>query len=135
MKNKSKLAKFKKEKQIKNPQVPGDWLYLNIESIELSVIKDTLKEAYSVEYWEEVGVLEVELETEKASSVDFETVDMKRADEVTADYLQKNSIKTVFLVSISPEYYDVSKKVMEKVIEAHGGYFCGDTADFTPVVK
>jgi len=135
MKNKSKLAKFKKEKQIKTPQVPGDWLYLSTESIELSAIKDTLKETHSVEYWEEAGVLEVELETEKAASVDFETVDMKRADEATAEYLQQNGIQTVFLVSISPEVYDVSKTVMEKVMEAHGGYFCGDTADFTPVVK
>lgn len=134
MRNKSKLAKIKKNKTPKI-QKPGDWLYMCPKELELAQIKDALEKEYSVEFWEEAGVLEVELKTEESASVDFETVDMHRADEVTAEYMDANDVKMVFLVSIRPESFEAAKVVMEKVIAVCGGFFCGDTADFMPVVK
>jgi len=134
MRNKSKLAKIKKNRTPK-VQMPGDWLYLCPAEMELVQIKTILESEYSIEYWEEAGVLEVELQTEESASVDFETVDMRRADEATAEYIKENEIKTVFLVSIRPEAYEKAKEVMEKVIAECGGFFCGDTVDFMPVVK
>lgn len=129
MKNKSKLAKIKKPKQ---PGYPKDWLYMCEKEFGLISLKEILENEYSVEYWEEAGVLEVELNEE--ATVDFETVDLKRADDVTKDFMETKGIKNVFLVSIRPEHYEASKLVMEKVMEKEGGFFCGDTADFTPVV-
>lgn len=130
MRNKSKLAKIKKTKQ---PDYPKDWLYMCRKTIELSRIKEILSSEYSIEYWEEAGVLEVELNEE--ASVDFETVERSRADDVTSEYMEKQGIQSVFLVSIRPEHFDAAKIVMEKVIGAEGGFFCGDTADFMPVVE
>lgn len=132
MRNKSKLAKIKKNK---SPQYPKDWLYLCKKELELVKIKEVLEKEYSVEYWEEAGVLEVELHTEETASVDFEAVDVSRADEATAAYMKEQEIKTVFLVSIKPEAFEAAKKVMAQVILAVGGFFCGDTEDFTPKVQ
>lgn len=130
MKNKSKLAKIRKPKQ---PDYPKDWLYMCEKELELVALKERLEGEYSVEYWEEAGVLEVELNEE--ATVDFETVALNRADDVTKDFMETKGIKTVFLVSIRPEHFEASKIVMEKITGTEGGFFCGDTADFTPVVK
>lgn len=132
MRNKTKLAKIKKKSM---SQCPKDWLYMCPKEVELKTLKEMLEEKYSIEYWEEAGVLEVELEAEEASSVDFEAVDMRRADEVTETYMKEQGIQTVFLVSIRPEDYEAAKKVMKQIISAEGGFFCGDTEDFMPLVK
>lgn len=132
MKNKSKLAKIKKNKA---PQYPKDWLYMCKTEQEFARIKEILEKEYSVEYWEEAGVIEVEMEAEESSYVTFETVDIRRADEETQTYMEQNNIKTVFLVSVTPETFESAKNVMEKVISKAGGFFCGDTEDFTPVVQ
>lgn len=49
-------------------------------------------------------------------------------------YLKENEIHAVAAVTIRPEDYEKAKEVMLYIIEKLGGYFCGDTADFTPVV-
>ncbi|MBO5371415.1 MAG: hypothetical protein J6A75_01720 [Lachnospiraceae bacterium] len=134
MRNKSKLTKIKKNKAPQT-QIPKDWLYMCQMELELGKIKEALEADYSIEFWEEAGVLEVELQAKESASVDFETVDMKRADEVTAEYMKTNAVKRVFLVSIRPEAYEEAKKVMEKVVLVHGGFFCGDTEDFLPMIK
>lgn len=133
MRNKTKLAKQKNQRQQdKKQKTPGDWLYLLPEPKELAAIKEVLEADYSVEYWEAAGVLEVQL---SETSMDFETVEMKRADEATKVYLKENGIYTVFLVSVVPDAFEEAEKVMKKLIASAGGYFCGDTADFTPVVR
>ena len=48
--------------------------------------------------------------------------------------LKENEIHAVAAVTIRPEDYEKAKEVMLYIIEKLGGYFCGDTADFTPVV-
>lgn len=132
MRNKSKLAKMKKRSV---PDCPKDWLYMCPEEVGLERIKEVLEKDYSVEYWEEAGVLEVKTGGKEAASVDFEAVAMQRADEVTMDYMKEHGIKWVLLVSICPEDYDAAEAVMKQVILAEGGFFCGDTEDFTPFVK
>lgn len=129
MRNKSKLAKIKKQK---TPQYPKDWLYMSVKTTKLQQLKSVLESKYSIEYWEEAGVLEVALEEDGTAVMDFETVDMQRADEVTIAYIKEQGVEQVFLVSIQPEVYMLARKVMEQIIAAEGGFFCGDTEDFMP---
>ena len=42
-------------------------------------------------------------------------------------------MKTVFLVTFKLETYEEAKLVMRKIMEKTGGFFCGDTEDFTPM--
>lgn len=55
-------------------------------------------------------------------------------DEEGDAYLKENEIRTVAAVTIRPEDYEKAKTVMLYITEKLGGYFCGDTADFMPVV-
>ena len=44
-----------------------------------------------------------------------------------------HQVKTVFLVTFKLETYEEAKLVMRKIMEKTGGFFCGDTEDFTPM--
>ena len=45
----------------------------------------------------------------------------------------EHQVKTVFLVTFKPETYEEAKKVMRRIMDKTGGFFCGDTEDFTPM--
>ena len=59
---------------------------------------------------------------------------MSRADEITQEYLAKKGAETVFLVTVSPLDYEAAEAAMKDLSGRLGGFFCGDTADFTPVL-
>lgn len=134
---KNKKSSIKKsntqQKNIKQNHFQKEWLYLNQENITLFQIKELLEKEYSVEYWEEAGVLEVE--TNEKSSVDFETADINRADEMTKNFLEEKGAKTVLLVSLSTSVYEEAEQVFRKIIKHMAGFFCGDTPDFSPRVE
>ena len=46
----------------------------------------------------------------------------------------EHQVKTVFLVTFKPETYEEAKKVMRRIMDKTGGFFCGDTEDFTPML-
>ena len=117
-----KLSKAPASKPVKKPtapKMPGEWLYLN-------------NEAQNAEYWEAAGVLEISLP--ESGTLDMEDLEGTLGDEEGDAYLKENEIHTVAAVTIRPEDYEKAKEVMLYIIEKLGGYFCGDTADFTPVV-
>ena len=64
----------------------------------------------------------------------YEDLEGTLGDEEGDAYLKENEIHAVAAVTIRPEDYEKAKEVMLYIIEKLGGYFCGDTADFTPVV-
>lgn len=135
MKNKSKLQKIKQQKG-KTPQCPKEWLYLNEKAVTARNIAQIFagQPSMSAHLWEEAGVVEIELEGE-AHSIDMEETGLDFGDSFSNDYLAKNRICSVFLVTLAPEDYEQAKEAMQKVTAELGGYFCGDTSDFTPVVK
>ena len=45
----------------------------------------------------------------------------------------EHQVKTVFLVTFKPETYEEAKLVMRRIMDKTGGFFCGDTEDFTPM--
>lgn len=134
MKNKSKLKKIR-ERRIMAPEVPAEWLYMNPEPISLRQIYELFGEGldWKAEYWEEAGVLEIEIP--ESSSVDIEAMDADLGDEEGNTYLEKHGIQTVAAVTIVPGDYEKAKAVMKFIIEKAGGFFCGDTDTFQPEIR
>lgn len=130
-----KLSKAPASKPVKKPtapKMPGEWLYLNKEELSLRKIYELFNEAQNAEYWEAAGVLEISLP--ESGTLDMEDLEGTLGDEEGDAYLKENEIHTVAAVTIRPEDNEKAKEVMLYIIEKLGGYFCGDTADFTPVV-
>ena len=132
MKNKSKLNKIKAKKN-SQPTVPAEWLYLTEQEITTADIAAAFEDQEKVEIWEAAGVAEVIL-GEKAS-MDMEWTENDLGDEVSNQFLEQHQIKNVFLVTIPPQEYEAAQSAMRKIMEKNGGFFCGDTEDFTPVVQ
>ena len=111
MKNKSKLKKIR-EKKAGTATVTKEWLYMNPNSITVAEIENALEgmDGIETEIWKEAGVLEVEVP--EHHSMDIEEIAVNLKDE-----------------------YAFMQKIMQKIIAGAGGFFCGDTEDFTPVVK
>ena len=128
-----KTLPSKASKKPAAPKMPGEWLYLNKEEISLRKIYQLFQEEQTAEYWEAAGVLEISLP--ESGTLDFEELEGTLGDEEGDAYLKENEIHTVAAVTIRPEDYQTAEKVMLFITEKIGGYFCGDTADFKPVVK
>ena len=128
----SKAPASKPVKKPTAPKMPGEWLYLNKEELSLRKIYELFEEKQTAEYWEAAGVLEISLP--ESGTLDMEDLEGTLGDEEGDAYLKENEIHTVAAVTIRPEDYEKAKAVMLCIIEKLGGYFCGDTADFTPVV-
>lgn len=86
-----------------------------------------------IEIWPEVGVLEIPIG--EKSSVDIEEFDTDPRDEYSCDYVAKNGIKKLFYVSFRPEDYEAAEKILKTIAAGIDGFVCGDTEDFTPVIK
>lgn len=116
-------------------KVPGDWLYMTPQEIGVRQIYEAFDEqyGYELEIWEDAGVLEVGMAD--GASVDIETAQIHPKDEITASFATEHQVKSVFLVTFKPETYEEAKNVMRKIIGKTGGFFCGDTEDFTPVFE
>ena len=114
--------------------IPGDWLYMTPEDVNIRQLKDALEEAsYEVEIWEDAGVLEILLK--EKSSMDVETASIHPKDTITQQFANAHQVKNVFLVTFQPDDYEDAERVMKAVTGKFGGFFCGDTEDFTPVVS
>lgn len=135
MKSKSKLQKIKQPK-VGGKVYPKEWLYLNERVVTPRNVAEVFTEEVimTAQLWEDAGVVEIEL-PEDAKSLDMEVTATDFGDEFSNDYLLKNHIQSAFLVTIVPEDYEQAKVAMKKITAALGGYFCGDTPDFMPVVK
>ena len=139
MKNKSKLKKIKqmnaeKKAGMSQNKVPSQWLYMNATEVSFEQIKEMFagSDKYSVQIWDEMGFLEIEIA--EAKSIDIERTSPDLGDEYSNTFLQKNNVKTLWFVTISPEQYQLVKAVFSLIIENCGGFFCGDSEDFKPIV-
>lgn len=128
-----KAKRMQKPEHMQKPSVPGEWLYLAPEGVTVRQIAESLNERDGIELWEEAGVLELELH--EGSSMDMERAEIHPKDEVTSSFVEKNGCKEVFLVTFAPEEYACAEVLMRQILSGCGGLFCGDTEDFTPVVR
>jgi hypothetical protein len=135
MKNKSKLQKIKQRNQIKSAAVPSQWLYINEKEVDFDAVCEAFTEweNVTVQVWKEAGVAELEIADSK--SIDLEWSEVELGDDYSDDFLVKHHAKTLFFVTIAPEEYDKAASVMQVMTKQLGGFFCGDTDDFTPIIK
>ena len=77
----------------------------------------------------------LQIEVPGAGSLDLEESPCDLGDEEGNNFLKKHGIRTVFAAAIRQDAYGELKPVMEGLCGRMGGFFCGDTADFTPVIK
>lgn len=133
MKNKSKLNQIKQSNRKKAAEVPAQWFYMSAAESSAAAIKEALADtACAVEYWEAAQVLEIVLG--EGSSMDVEVLEPDFQDEYSNAFLTEHRIRFLCDVTFKPEDYDKAREVMEHICGRIGGFFCGDTEDFTPVV-
>lgn len=133
MKNKSKLKQIQQSSRKKAAEVPAQWFYMSAAESSAAAIKEALADtACEVEYWEAAQVLEIVLG--EGSSMDVEVLEPDFQDEYSNAFLTEHRIRFLCDVTFKPEDYDKAREVMEHICGRIGGFFCGDTEDFTPVV-
>lgn len=118
----------------KKPTVSGDWFYMNSNLVTVRDIDKCLSNDLdlSTEIWEDAGVLEVNL-TDK-SSLDFEATKPYFKDKEGQEYLQKNHILALYMVTFQAEDYQLIEPIMKHITKNLGGFFCEDTEDFSNVI-
>ncbi len=134
MKNKSKLNKIKNGNN-HNPLAPSEWFYMNTVNITVSDIKNALSDNKNLatEVWEAAGIIEIVIP--EAKSIDMEAARPVFKDEVSNKYLKDNNINSLFYVTIDPDNYNNVVNIMRSITNSIGGFFCGDTEDFSPIIK
>ncbi len=131
MKNKSKLKKIKEKKQESGVRL-REWLYMSHQSMSVREIQQVFAEDPQIrtEIWPDAGVLEVILK--EGSSMDFEQGSNELTDPYSRKFLEANQVETYFYVTLGREAQELAEKQMKRIVEALGGFFCGDTQDFRP---
>lgn len=155
-KNTGKSGTFGKKPASKAtaPKVPGEWFYMCPSEIMVENIQEALEtmEGIDIEVWKEMGVLEAQLPTRHVNqktlemikkgtaerpdtvSLDFSLLELDLEDEYSNQYLKEHEVKTLFSVSFKPDTYTVIKPALLSIKDILGGFFCGDTEDFTPEI-
>lgn len=134
MKNKSKLKKIR-EKNVQEPsRIPAQWLYLSPQEITVQDVRRTLDpdNTLSLEVWTEAGVLEITLPDGK--TIDLEAAQPDLPDPYGHDFVKQHHTRSLFYVTVHPASFPLAEPVMKQIADANGGFFCGDTEDFTPSV-
>ncbi len=128
MKNKSKLNKIRQggNKVIRN------WFYMSKEEIDIEAMKEVWDEDYTVEIWKDQGILEVSIEN---GGIDVESCPTDFWDDDSKEYLDRNSVASIFNITITETGYEENKAAMCKLTNAKGGWFAADTENFEPVIK
>lgn len=113
--------------------VPEGWFYMSGTDMTAAAIKEALADtAYEVEYWEAAQVLEIALG--EGGSMDVEALEPRLGEDEGDAFLERHQVKFLCYVTFQPEDYEAARAVMEHICGRIGGFFCGDTEDFTPVV-
>lgn len=96
-------------------------------------LKEAIKDhpGIELELWETAGVLEIVIPEKR--SMDVEQIPVELGDEYSNAFLKERGTRSLFAVTIDPENAACVTEIMDKIVARLGGYFCGDTPDFTPV--
>lgn len=113
----------------------SDWFYMNPKEVPIRTIYELINtdSSYPVELWEDAGVLEIELSAKE--SMDFELLKPYFKDDFGSLFLKEHNIQTLYMVSFSESQYETAKKLMQIILHQLDGFFCGDSEDFTPVIR
>lgn len=144
MKNKSKLNKIResksassnhlKESKSARSNIQKEWFYMNNKEITVRNIKEILDsiDNISIEIWDEAAVIEIQVG--EFGTLEMEGTETSLGDPYSNDFLKRNNVASLYYVTIDADHYVEMKKIMEKIINTVGGFFCADTDNFMPVV-
>lgn len=110
-----------------------DLLYLTTATVnakEIAALLQSCKEI-SVQLWEEMNVLELELPNQ--NSVDFESLDPCFKAPSDAAFVKSHGIKTIYAITICKEDLKTIIPIFELIVENFAGFVCADREDFAPV--
>ncbi len=110
-----------------------DLLYMTSSEINAKDIADLLKDRkeFSVELWEEMNVLELELSNQ--NTIDFEPVEVAFTNPSDAAFVKNRNIRTIFAVHLAEEDLETVKDIFEIIIRRFSGFLGTDSADFNPI--
>ncbi len=134
MRNKSKRKKIGQRKSVQK-QIPRQWFYMSEHVVSARNIYKIYEDRDEIdaELWEAAGV--VELTLPDGTFIDFEDNGTELKDVYSCRFLKEHQIVSLFYVTVGSDNFDAVKKEMQRVTQLAGGFFCGDTEDFQPVVK
>ena len=113
--------------------VPADWFYMSDGDITAATLKEALADTvYKVEFWEDAQVLEIALG--ESGCLDVEVIEPRMEEKEADAFLEKHQVKFLCYITFKPENYEAARSVMEHICGRIGGFFCGDTEDFTPLI-
>ena len=119
--------------QVPVADVPTGWFYMSDTDMTAAALKEALSDTiYKVEYWEEAQVLEITLG--ERGCLDVEVMEPRLGEEKADAFLEEHGVKFLCYITFQPEDYVAAKTVMEHICGKAGGFFCGDTEAFTPVI-
>lgn len=125
---------YMKKNRVPAADMPEGWFYMSDKELTAAAVRDALADTdYGVEYWEEAQVLEIALG--ERSSMDVEVIDPRLGEKEADAFLDSRQVRFLCYVTFQPEDYERVRAVMEHICGRIGGFFCGDTEDFTPVVE
>lgn len=110
-----------------------DLLYMTpqvVNAKELAALFDNDKNI-SVQLWEEMNILELELPNENA--VDFESLAISFKDPSDAAFVKNRNIQTIFAINLLEEDLNSVIPYFERIVEQYQGFICADSEDFNPV--
>lgn len=85
----------------------------------------------TTELWDEMNVLELELSNR--NTIDFEPVEASFNDPSDAAFIKNRGIRTIFAVHLNASDLNIVIPYFELIVNQCCGFFCADSADFTPV--
>lgn len=132
MKKTVKNNRQKKKKDGALKSMSGEWLYMAPQKISLRQIGELLGQEKNadIELWEDAGVLELTLPD--GNPFDIEMFEISPKDELLEAFVKENRVKEVYAVTFRQESYEYAEQVFGRLIDAAGGFFCGDTDNFEP---
>ena len=129
---KKKIVKieFNKNKEDKKKH---ELVYISKEPITAAILaKACEKLGGSVEIWNELGIIEVELEDNMI--LDITWFDEGFDHEEDIKFIKEHGLSSCFTVHVTDENTKTLNQLFEKIIEQFGGILCEDSEDFTPIL-
>lgn len=108
-------------------------LYLtprNINTSDIAIFFQD-KPGLTVQHWEEMKVVELELSNE--NFIDFEALDLSFQDPKDASFVRNRKIASIFAIDVAESDLEDFLPNLLALTEQFSGFVCADTPDFTPV--
>ena len=111
----------------------NNWFYMATD-LPIGKLKEALSSlGYSVQFWEEAGVIEVELG--EKTSIDIEAVSADLGDEYSNAFVAAHQVNSVYYISFRQEDTEICMAVLKRLPAISGGFICADSEDFQPIIR